>query len=74
MGSLVSARGGGGKGGSENTAGSDGTSYGAGGAGGTKGRSLTFQEIISGNFPNLRRINATAGSPGWIYIEYGGDI
>lgn len=65
----VSASGGGGGGGGvvrykdDYTHGSNGTSYSGGGAGGAAGSGSKYSQVAP-----------TAGSPGWVYIEYGGDI
>lgn len=56
---LFSAGGGGGNGASLNGNGSAGDSYGSGGTGGNGGYAIN---------------NGSSGSPGWVIIEYGGDI
>ena len=59
VGSIIAAGGGGGKKATNSANGAAGTSYGDGGDGGAGG---------SGS------ANGSAGSPGWVIIEYGGDI
>jgi len=52
--------------------GSAGTSYGNGGAGGTRGTAYSWSDADD----TFAAFSAapTAGSNGWVYIEYGGDI
>jgi len=56
----------------ESRAGTNGASYSGGGSGGNRG---TYRkEEQSDTWVSVLNSNPTAGSNGWVYVEYGGDI